>query len=584
MKQIKNILFFVVFLLLPALVFAQPDKDKIVKLKGNKFYEHIVIKKETVYGIAKDFNVSVKDIVLENPKAIDGISPGDTLRIPLYVPGPVPKVDDNKVAKTDSTAGGKYLFHKVEAHETLYSLGKQYGASMTQLDSLNPDLKDKGLRIGMNLKVPNKNYSPPVVNPPVVNQPVANQPVSQPLAKRDTAKEAQAFKNLVNAQNNTPPPAKVEGKMLKRYDIVLMLTFSLGEVDSVKMNRLVEGTQQFPLLAQISTGFYAGVKMALDSLAMQGFNAELHVFNIPTDTSIIKLDSILKSITVTNANLIIGPAYPSLFNRVAKYAKLHQIPVVSPLSPESWVIKDNPFASKAVPSSLTEIEQMADYIAAHSHQDNIIILHNNDAANDNYYDSFKKRLNSSLSIMGSKGDSAKIVKYTDDLNDLGKYISDNKLNVIVVPYQGNSFVPKLVNQLSNSKYTDRDSMCVFGMHNWSTMDVLDPNNLDTIHLHFPTNDYVDYSNHAISWFIQKYRNAYYAEPSIYTYQGFDIAYFYGTMLKKYGTALQDNLPLEKYKGIHTSFDFYKPDPAGGYENKAIYMLEYKNFNLVKDPL
>lgn len=560
-------------LLLPGKSFSQPGKDKVVRLKDGKFYEHIVIKGETVYGLARDFNVGVKDIVLENPKAIDGITPGDTLHIPLYVPGPIPPVDNNiKAQKPDSTAGGKYVFHKVEAHETLYSLAKQYGVSMGAIDSLNPDLKEKGLRVGMNLKIPNKSYVPVVSRTSTQNQ------------KADTSKQKQAYRNLINGKDTNAPSLPKAGKLLGRYNIVLMLTFSPSEVDSVKMNRLLEGAQQFPLMAQISSSFYAGFKMALDSLAMQGFNAELHVFNIPSDSATKRLDSVLKLSTVLNANLIIGPPYPSLFGHVAKFALQHQIPIVSPLSPESSVIKDNPYASKAVPSSLTETEQMADYVAAHYHNDNIIILHNNEAANDNYYEACKKRLNTALSIAGNKTDSAVVVKYTDDLTDLGHHVSDKKFNVIVVPYQGNSFVPKLVNQLSNSKYTSDDSIAVFGLQNWSTMEVLDPNNLDTLHLHFPTNDYIDYSNHAVSRFIQKYRNIYFTEPSIYAYQGFDIGYYYGSLLKKYGTALQDNLTLEKYKGVHTSFDFYKPDPNGGLENKAIYMMEYKYYSLVKDNL
>ena len=79
-----------------------------------------------------------------------------------------------------------------------------------------------------------------------------------------------------------------------------------------------------------------------------------------------------------------------------------------------------------------------------------------------------------------------------------------KNNVIVVPYQEASFVIKLLNQLANSKYAN-DSVELFGMHNWINMDVMDLNNLDTLHFHFPSNEYVDYTNHAVCRFIQKYR-------------------------------------------------------------------------------
>jgi len=561
----KRIAVFILLFLLAVKIFAQPDKDKIVKLHGKKFYLHIVHKGETVYGVSKDFKLAVKDIVLENPKAMDGIGAGDTLRIPLYAPNAVPTVTNQE--QIDSTM---YIYHKVIAKETLYSLSREYNVSVPIMDSLNPELKDNPLKIGMVLRIPNHN---------------APQPIANRTANPDTTKERQAFKNLVNGLGNaTPAQPAVEGKLLKRYNIVLMLTFSAQEADSVNMTRVLDGAQQLPLLIQIANGFYSGFKLALDSLAMQGFNAELHVYNVPPDSANHRIDSLLSLPSMAVANLIVGPPYPALFTRVAKYAMQHQIPIVSPLSAEINVLKNNPFTSKAVPSAITETEQTADFIALHHRQDNIIIVKNADAANDNFYDVFMKRIKATLSIMEPKGDSVIEAKYTDALDDIGHKLSDSKNNIVVVPYQGASFVPKLVNQLANSKYADNDAITIFGMHNWANMDVLDPNNLDTLHLHFATNEFIDYTDHATIRFIQKYRSTFSAEPLYYAFQGFDVAYYYGTLLKKYGTALQDNLTSEKYKGVHTTFDFYKPDPNGGFENKGIYMLEYKNFTIVKDSL
>jgi len=574
MRQLKAFLFFIV-LFNAITAFAQPDKDKVVKLHGKKYYIHIVVKGETVYGVSKDFNLAVKDLVLENPKAMDGISPGDTLDVPFAVPV-VPATAG--IPQQDTL---KYIYHKVLPKETLYSMTKQYGVSMAVIDSLNPELNDKGLRIGMILQIPNHHLSvsgaPPITT--IVTQ------SSQP--KPDSAKQAQAFKNLVNGLNTAiaPLPPKVQGQLLKRYNIVVMLTFSPQEADSVKMNHMMDGSQQLPLLMQIATDFYAGLKIAFDSLAMQGFDANLNVYNVPPDSASHRIDSLLTLPAIASANLIIGPPYPGLLSRVAKYALQHQIPIVSPLSGENSVLKDNPFVSKAVPSAMTEMEQTADYVALHHPKDNIIMVRNADAPDDDFYDVFWKRIRASLSIVNPGADSVvKEARYTDELDDLGHTISPIKDNVIVVPYQGASFVPKLVNQLANSKYNDEDSICIFGMHNWSNMDVLDPNNLDTLHLHYASNEYVDYKDRNVIRFIQKYRNLYYSEPMYYAFQGFDLGYYYGTMLKKYGTALQDNLINEKYKGVHTSFDFYRPLPGGGLENKAVYMLEYRNYSIVKDSL
>lgn len=563
-KAMKRASLVIAFFMVALAAFAQPGKDKVVKLHGKKYYLHIVVKGETVYGVARDFNIAVKDIVLENPKSMDGISPGDTLHIPLFVPGPVPPPNALSQQQADTGANGQYTYHKVAPKETLYSLTREYKVSTAILDSLNPNLKTEGLKAGTVLRIPNKNYIPPI------------------LAK-DTNRAASAYKGLIGQLSNDTTNNKPRGKLLNRYNIAVILTFSTHHVDSLQISKVVNGTEQFPLLAQISADFYDGLRLALDSLAKQGFNTNLHVYNITMDSATGHcLDSILKLPELANMNLIIGPPYPALCQKVAKYGMDHQVPVVSPLSPDNSVIKGNSFSSKAVPSAVTETEQTADYIAMHNYKDNIILVNNTLDANENYFDIFKKRLNATLPIADPHADSVKVAVFTDDLSNIGNAISNEKYNVIIVPYQDAAFVTKMMNQLANSKYTKNDSLCVYGMHNWEGMDVLDPDNLDTLHLHFPSSEYIDYNNPAVVSFIKKYRSTYFAEPGYFAYQGFDLAYFYCSMLKKYGTAIQYNLAGEQYNGVHTAFNFYKPDPKGGLENKGIYILEYKNYTLVKD--
>src|SRR5438105_1577806 len=54
---------------------------KIETVDNKKYYMHTVEKGQTLYAIAKEYSTTVNDIILENPDAIDGISPGQVLRI-----------------------------------------------------------------------------------------------------------------------------------------------------------------------------------------------------------------------------------------------------------------------------------------------------------------------------------------------------------------------------------------------------------------------------------------------------------------------------------------------------------------------
>lgn len=76
---------FVLVFAFPAL--SQPAKDSLQTkyIDGRKFYIHKVSKGETLYGISKKYDVEIKDIVLENPLTINGLSLGLTIRIPAPV-------------------------------------------------------------------------------------------------------------------------------------------------------------------------------------------------------------------------------------------------------------------------------------------------------------------------------------------------------------------------------------------------------------------------------------------------------------------------------------------------------------------
>jgi LysM repeat protein len=565
-------------LMLPVFVQAQNNGNDVpATINGKKYYKHTVEKGETIYGIAQKFNMQPKDIVLENPSAIDGVKPGDVLLIPI-----------GGAAKGDSvSAKGNYIYHEVLPKETLYSLSKQYNTTVGAIDSLNPDIAEKGLQKGHKIRIPVKSSQPVAINKPSVNPTVKKDSAMQPPAQNKPvivkkADETTAYKSLVTEQTHTDiiSPSIVSvtdtGKKLGRYNIALIMPFATESADTLRINRLLEGTELIPQLTQISIDFYHGLVVALDSLAKKGFKANLHVYNVlpHSDTSTHVIDSILKKPEMLRMNLIIGPPSSSHFLRVAGFASKHNIPIISPLSSESNVLKNNLWTSKTTPSTLTETEFEADYIAAHYSNANIILIHNNDA-NDDYYEIFKKRFKKTDSILGHK-DTLRHAESRGGVTGLKNKMLDRIMNVIVMPYQGAPYIAKFVNELANSAFEKDDSLVLFGMHNWANNDALAAENLDTLDCHFPSNEFVNYSDSCTKKFILKYRNNYLEEPSYYSFQGYDAGMFYFNLLGKYGTDMQNHLGDAKYRGLQTSFDMSRISPASGYENKAVYLLEYIN--------
>ena len=112
---------------------------------------HIVKPQETLFGIARLYNVSVNDLdKLNSEILVDGLQIGETIAIP------------NKKKTLNGQAriiNAETIFHIVEAKETKYSIAKKYSVSIAQLESQNPEIIG-GLVIGNKLSINSKSVKP----------------------------------------------------------------------------------------------------------------------------------------------------------------------------------------------------------------------------------------------------------------------------------------------------------------------------------------------------------------------------------------------------------------------------------------
>lgn len=168
LEFILSMKFNILFILIAFFVSANSFAQKIIK--------HNVKSGESIYSIAKKYDVTQAEIFDLNPKlkgAVLGLK--EEVKIPnkKYKPEEKkPKVAKNEVvvvAKTEKTSTSEpYITHKVESKETLYSLAKKYNVSMESICDLNPELKTGNLKVGAKLKFVN-----PIPTPAVTENSVA---------------------------------------------------------------------------------------------------------------------------------------------------------------------------------------------------------------------------------------------------------------------------------------------------------------------------------------------------------------------------------------------------------------------------
>ncbi len=113
----------------------------------SKQQTHIVAPKETLFGLSKQYHVSVEAIQNANQEILaNGLQIGQELIIPQN--------SDNS-SKRENVISSKTT-HQVLAKESLFSIARQYNVSVQDLENLNKDILINGLQIGQTISIPNK--------------------------------------------------------------------------------------------------------------------------------------------------------------------------------------------------------------------------------------------------------------------------------------------------------------------------------------------------------------------------------------------------------------------------------------------
>ncbi len=117
----------------------------------NELTIHEIQPKETLFSIARLYNVSVSD--LEELNA-DLVKNGLRIGQEIYIPYKKKTIGGQPRIVTTET-----IFHIVEAQETKFGIAKKYGISIAQLELQNPEITS-GLKVGTKLAINLKEFNP----------------------------------------------------------------------------------------------------------------------------------------------------------------------------------------------------------------------------------------------------------------------------------------------------------------------------------------------------------------------------------------------------------------------------------------
>ncbi len=493
--------------------------------------KHVAARKETLFGIAKRYQVDVNELMRRNPSITDGLREGMEVIIPV---GKVTGVSAPVLRPADQSAT---VDHLVQPGETLFALGKRYGVKPEEIQAANGGLPE-GLRAGIMVRIPRQEAGLPL------------------------------------------PAAKDSTVVRERYHVAFLLPFSLARNDSsLAATELAPSGAQFYGPTRIAAQFYAGAQLALDSLAKQGLNAEVTVLDMGDDQR--AWTNVLKNPKLENVDLFIGPFHRSAIEQLARGNSNSHI--VCPVPQTNKVLLGNTNVSKVAPARSDLVKHAARYVALRHASDNVIMVRPEIPSDKEIQEQMLGTINAALAERaGRYRDSVLVVKAgRRDIGELISKLDKTRLNVIVAPSEDVEFVTTLVSKLK--PLAEKNRIVVIGMESWLNMDPVASSDLDVLGFLFAAGSFADPADPRLQGFTRVYRERFKTDVDEYALLGFDVTYYYLRALLSQGASFTQHFDLVRTEPLHMGFRMGRTGPENGFRNEHGIMLQQKDLQLVKAP-
>lgn len=536
---------------------SEAPKTTTEKPSGKATY-HVVEPKETKYGIAKKYGMTVAELEQKNPEIISNLPVGFKLVVsgqPAQTAGaekptaretqaieakPVVKAAEKRDPETDESSKPSesteivktykksgYANYEVKPKETLYSLTQSFDISQEELIALNPSLKD-GVKVGMILKVPGKG--------------------SIKLIPASNTKFADLSKSLSK----------------NKKELVLLLPFNASKIqgDTLKTTSMRLKKDAF---LNMTLDFYAGALVAIDSARTLGLNVDVKIFDSQENKTSSNVVDLVTTNKLSESDAIIGPFYQQYVEKVAEMVSDNNVAVISPLSKE--IGKSYPNLFQSMPSQEYAKNAMFDFMMGKG--GNIIVV------------SDPKRL-ANKEFITKKCPSAQFVGLDEkgalDVANLKSLLVKDKINYVVLDSERTGMILGTTNALLNEIANYQIQLAIIEPNETLDFEEISMKRLTILKMIYPSFTRENDTPEALI-FQQKYKAANKIFPSQFATRGFDITF--DTLLrlaqdKKFAVSAAE----DKTERVESKFEYARKD-SEGYMNKGVYILEYQDDLSVK---
>ncbi|MCM1377027.1 MAG: LysM peptidoglycan-binding domain-containing protein [Clostridium sp.] len=568
------------------IIFYPADGPTAVATPDNGDIRHTIKSGESVYGIAKQYNITTEEIYAANPGAEYGIKEGAVLiipseKLPVSDAGSVSPVDAAPLQMID------FVMHRVQPGETLVGVARRYNTSIAQILHDNPEISDVEFPVNAEVKVvPNSGNNVMIKEPVEVSSVIAikTYKVKNNDTWEDVAKKFNVSIDILKEAN--PSISKLEKDM----------TIIVPEVSSVTVEKEVPMVDPRESTPEGRHEIYEEVKQDLvDEARLQevrialvlddytspkdmeftrGFISALNEMkDIPYSVVFKVIDgkdeNFMANITEFSPNILFTTADKNFPMDVSDFGRDNSCWIVNVFDIKNEDYLTNPYMIQLLPNSVDFRNAIGEFISERFSDWNLIVAGEPDSS-DTVAPVVMQNVDPSRVV------SVSISEIQDfDTNPAQKYI------VYATPSRSKD-VEDILDRIIVLKQKNPEAEVVtFGRPNWITLSSLGEK-MSAADVYFPSRFYFDPSLSSGREFIDNYKELYGHTPvksyPVYAVAGYDVANYFVPAMHRLNGNLNELGEATVGEGLQNDYHISRNvDSSAGLLNSLIYIVKYNTF-------
>ena len=525
-----------------------------IKVDGKVCYSHVVLERQTEYSICKAYGVTQEDLYKYNPGLKEnGLKKNSIIIIPSQevVAEKVEKAEKvertEKVEKTEKAtkpekSTQKLRKHVVKWYETLEDIAQKYGVTVEAIIELN-NIQDPSAITRMKILIPNSGPAEAEKSELIESKPEVQ-----------TSKDSTV---VIGSVTDTLTPAGTDTLTVK---------------DTVIVKEPKTSVNFALLLPMAATGttsklnymdFYTGVLFALYNSSNAGIKTDIKVFDTAND-------AVPDSTFFDGCDFVIGPVYNKEFKNIMSHVPA-ELPVISPLDHRTTALTDEyPNMIQAPTNRIYQYRDLVKWLASDVQPtDTVLYISETNARDTVAIREMKEILESSglrynefsyTILQGRSISSALLSRMTRTGN-----------NRVIIESESEAWVNDLVRNLTI--LSKKAKIILYSPSKIRSFESIDAENLYTNSLHVCLSYNIDYERPEVKNFLLKYRAIFHTEPTLFAFQGYDIATYFINLVNQYGYDWREKLEDTPMRGLQATFDFHKKANNSAV-NEGVRRIEY----------